>query len=135
VHCRAAAEDLTQDTFAKAWSALQGGAEITSAEPWLHRIAVNTAISWIRRQRLHQTLPMRLGADGVCGEAYNQAEDRALVDRALAALSPLLRETVALHWYAGLTRDQIAERLGVPPGTVASRLGAAKTAMREALVS
>src|SRR5258708_37863563 len=57
----AAAEDLTQETFERAWrsrASFRGGADEVGA--WLYRIAMNTAMSWLRRQRLARLLPMRL---------------------------------------------------------------------------
>ena len=56
-----------------------------------------------------------------------------LTQRALAALRPKHRAVVVLHFYAGMTRDEIAEVLGVPEGTVASRLATGLGVMRKAL--
>jgi RNA polymerase sigma factor (sigma-70 family) len=124
----ATAEDLTQETFAKAYrhQLEHGAAESPGA--WLHRIAVNTAISYVRRQNHERRLPVRLGLVAPAA-AFEHVEDRMLVDRALARLTPKLREAVVLQFFAGLTREQIAARLGVPPGTVGSRQAAALAAM------
>ncbi|HEY7200922.1 MAG TPA: RNA polymerase sigma factor, partial [Candidatus Dormibacteraeota bacterium] len=57
----AAAEDLTQETFERAWrsrSSYRGGEEEVGA--WLYRIAMNSAMSWLRRQKLARLLPTRL---------------------------------------------------------------------------
>lgn len=130
----AAAEDLTQETFERAWrsrSSYRGDADEVGA--WLYRIAMNAAMSWLRRQRLARLLPMRLfGPDSHSG-GMERVEDRQLADVALAALSPKLRVVVVLTYYSGLTRQEVALALGVPPGTVASRLALAQQVMRAAL--
>jgi RNA polymerase sigma-70 factor (ECF subfamily) len=128
----AAAEDLTQETFERAYKARGSLAQVTSVGAWLHRIAINTAISYVRRQKLARLLPMRLFGGAESGD-FDQAEDRSLVGQALSALSPKLRAVVVLRFYAGMTRDEIASVLRIPPGTVASRLGAALETMRGAI--
>jgi RNA polymerase sigma-70 factor, ECF subfamily len=131
----AAAEDLTQETFERAWrsrSSYRGGEEEVGA--WLYRIAMNTSMSWLRRQRLARLMPTRLFFRGDEGTADLQnVEDRQLADLALAALSPKLRAVVVLTYYSGLTRQEVARALGVPSGTVASRLSLAQQVMRSAL--
>jgi RNA polymerase sigma-70 factor (ECF subfamily) len=131
----AAAEDLAQETFERAWrsrATYRGGSDEVGA--WLYRIAMNTAMSWLRRQRLARLLPIRLfhGSDPDA-EDMQRVEDRQLADVALAALSPKLRVVVVLTYYAGLTRVEVASALGVPSGTVASRLALAQQVMRTAL--
>ena len=131
----AAAEDLTQEAFERAWRArasYRGGPDEVGA--WLYRIAMNTAMSWLRRQRLARLLPVRLfhGSDPDA-EDMERVENRQLADVALAALSPKLRVVVVLTYYSGLTRAEIASALGVPSGTVASRLALAQQVMRRAL--
>jgi RNA polymerase sigma-70 factor (ECF subfamily) len=127
----AAAEDLTQETFERAYKARMNFRAGSSVGAWLHRIAVNLAISYVRRQRLTRLVLPRLYVPHVSHD--EQVEDRTLAERALAALSPKLRAVVVLSFYARLTRDEIARILNVPPGTVASRQSSALETMRRAL--
>ena len=127
----AAAEDLTQETFERAYKSREDYRGGSSPGAWLHRIAVNTAISYLRRQRVAKLLIPRLYVPGT--SAQEEVEDRSQAERALAVLSPKLRAVVVLSFYARLSRDEIARTLHIPPGTVASRLGAALEAMRKAL--
>jgi RNA polymerase sigma factor (sigma-70 family) len=66
---------------------------------------------------------------------YDRAEARDVVGNALALLSPKLRAAIVLHYYEGLTREEIAAVLGVPAGTVASRIAKAVAIMRKAIGS
>jgi RNA polymerase sigma-70 factor, ECF subfamily len=131
----AAAEDLTQETFVRAWRArasYRGSPEEVGA--WLYRIAMNTAVSWLRRQKLARLLPARLFQRGDPGsESLEHVESRHQADIALAALTPKLRAVVVLTYYSDLTRKEVAAALGIPPGTVASRLATAQATMRAAL--
>src|SRR2546430_9270497 len=96
---------------------------------WLHRIAVNTAISYWRRQRLARMLPPRLFVPGNA-EAYDEVEDKSLVGAVMRPLTPQLRAVVILHYYHQFSREEIAQMLSIPPGTVASRLAKAMQIMR-----
>ena len=125
----AAAEDLTQETFVRAYRARLRYKPTGPPGAWLRRIGVNLAISYLRRQKLARFLPGRLYMTPTSRE-YDQAEARNVVTKALKALSPKLRAAVILHYYDGLTRDEIASVLGVPAGTVASRIAKAVVIMR-----
>ncbi len=127
-----AAEDLTQEAFVKAYRARHGYKPTAPVGAWLHRIAVNTAISYLRRQKLAKLLPVRLYTPAHSNE-YDRADARSVVELALADLSPKLRAVVALHYYQGYTRVEIAAALGIPSGTVASRLAKAVATMRRRL--
>ncbi len=130
-----AAEDLTQETFERAWRARDSyrGAP-DEAGAWLYRIAMNAAMSWLRRQRLARLLPARLFPGSDPGsEGLERAENRQVADVALAALSPKLRVVVVLAYYSDLSQQEIASALGIPRGTVASRLAVAQRVMRSAL--
>jgi RNA polymerase sigma-70 factor, ECF subfamily len=131
----AAAEDLTQETFERAWRArrsYRGGPEEAGA--WLYRIAMNAAVSWLRRRRLARLLPTRIFlADDPGLDSLDRVENRHLADVALAALGPKLRVVVVMTYYSDLTQQEIASALGIPRGTVATRLAAAQKIMRAAL--
>ena len=130
----AAAEDLAQETFVRAYRARYRYTPTAPPGAWLRRIGVNLAISHLRRQKLARFLPARLYVAPDRRE-YDRAEARDVVTRALQALSPKLRAAVVLHYYEGLTREEIAEVLQVPAGTVASRIAKAVAIMRKTMGS
>ena len=125
-----AAEDLTQETFVRAYRARNRYTPTAPPGAWLRRIGINLAISHLRRQKLARFLPARLYV-APDRRDYDRAEARNVVDKALAALSPKLRAAIVLHYYEGLTREEIADVLGVPAGTVASRIAKAVAIMRK----
>ena len=130
----AAAEDLTQETFVRAYRARHRYKPTAPPGAWLRRIGVNLAISYLRRQKLARFLPARLYVAPDRRE-YDQAEARDVVSKALTVLSPKLRAAIVLHYYDGLTREEIASVLGVPAGTVASRIAKAVAIMRKSIGS
>ena len=130
----AAAEDLTQETFVRAYRARLRYTPTAPPGAWLRRIGISLAISYLRRQKLARFLPARLYM-APDRRDYDRAEARDVVEKAMARLSPKLRAAVVLHYYEGLTREEIAEVLGVPAGTVASRIAKAVAIMRKAMGS
>ena len=130
----AAAEDLTQETFVRAYRARSRYTPTAPPGAWLRRIGINLAISYLRRQKLARFLPARLYVAPDRRE-YDRAEARDVVTKALEALSPKLRAAVVLHYYEGLTREEIADVLQVPAGTVASRIAKAVAIMRKNISS
>lgn len=130
----ASAEDLTQETFVRAYRARSRYTPTAPPGAWLRRIGINLAISYLRRQKLARFLPARLYV-APDRRDYDRAEARDVVEKALAGLSPKLRAAIVLHYYEGLTREEIAAALGVPAGTVASRIAKAVAIMRKAMAS
>jgi len=128
----AEAEDLTQESFARAYRARTRYKPTAPPGAWLHRIAVNTAISYLRRRKLSRLLPLRL-YQAPDDRDYARSEARTVVDAALADLSPRLRAAVVLHYFHDYSRDEIAQILGIPSGTVASRIAKAMVLMRRAM--
>jgi RNA polymerase sigma-70 factor (ECF subfamily) len=126
------AEDLTQEAFVRAYRARDRYKPTAPPGAWVHRIAVNVAISHLRREKLSRIVAPRLLLGPDHGD-YDRAEARTILERALARLSPKLRAAVVLHYFHGYTRDEVAAALGVPPGTVASRIAKAMIVMRQAL--
>lgn len=126
------AEDLTQEAFARAYRARLRYKPTAPPGAWLHRIAVNTAISHLRRRRLTRLLPLRLYQTPDDRE-YARSEARTVVESALGCLTPRLRAAVVLHYFHDYSREEVAEILGIPSGTVASRIAKAMTLMRRAV--
>jgi RNA polymerase sigma factor (sigma-70 family) len=129
----AAAEDCTQDAFLKAFSAWRSWKQDAPAEAWLHRIAINTAISHRRRQAVRDVgrLVRRLGRP-----AEDDPADHALggdLLRELRRLPAKQAAAVVLRHLHGYTNREIAAALGVPESTVATRLMTAKATLRARL--
>lgn len=129
---QADAEDLAQETFVRAYRARLSYRPTAPPGAWLHRIAVNTAISHLRRRRLTRLLPLRLYQTPEEHD-YSRSEARSIVEPMLHQLSPKLRAAVVLHYVHGYTREEISVILGIPSGTVASRLNKAMIVMRRKL--
>jgi RNA polymerase sigma-70 factor, ECF subfamily len=116
------AEDAAQDAFSTAWRRRTDLRDTAKFEPWFQRILVNTCRERLRQRgrsriRAVEALPeMGVGDDAV------QVGLRASVAPAVAGLDPDHRIVVVLRYWADLTVDEIAERVGVPAGTVKSRL-------------
>jgi RNA polymerase sigma-70 factor (ECF subfamily) len=122
---RELASDAAQDAFLRAASALPRFDRRRPLEPWLVRIAVNRAIDLVRRQR-----PLVPYDDVV--EPYTldgEPADEELA-QALQRLRPERRAVIALHYWLDYTTPEIAEVLGVPVGTVNSRLARALRDLR-----
>lgn len=129
---RAAAEDATQETFVKVWRSVRRFRPDAPFEPWLFRIARHEAYDVARRRR-----PRPVGdglPDGAAPAAASPDEALAHALRsAIAALSTPLREAFVLVRVLGRTHDDAASLLGIPVGTVKSRLAAAETVLRRRL--
>ena len=125
VHDGAAAEDIVQEAFISAIRSLEGFDRRRPFAPWLHRIVVNRAIDWTRARKARRE---------ISGEAIGSwvAESPAIDLDALAdsgrildvlrSLGPEQRAVVVLRYILEYTPGEIAELLGVPRGTVNSRL-------------
>ena len=130
------AEDVAQETFVKAWLALPRYRELLGSwRAWLCRIAVNAARDALRRRRSVEDLDERLpdDASGPAEQADVEAQ-RAAVRRALAQVPAASRTVLVLREYEGLSYAEIAVALGIPIGTVMSRLNYARGHLRELLV-
>lgn len=126
----ASADDVAQDAFERAFSCLAGFDASRPFGPWLHRIVVNRAIDVLRRDRRRATL------ESEAREFSSSGSDDAPDPLALAALAELSTErrvVVVLRHLLDFTPPEIAEMLGVPVGTVNSRLGRALAELRERL--
>jgi RNA polymerase sigma-70 factor, ECF subfamily len=132
---RTLADDAAQEAIEKAFASLHRFDETRPFGPWLKRIAVNQAIDHLRRGRrlepLHdEETTYHAWAVGETAEA--DLRHWAVAD-AVAALGSGKRIVIVLHYWLDLPLDEIAGILGLPVGTVASRLGRAKAELRAVL--
>ncbi len=137
----AEAEEAMQDAFVSALSSLHGYRGEASFKTWLFRITINVCrkrlVKRKARERLYGTLQSIFRIKGV---GPTQAEDivirreaRTILWEAVDALSEKHRLPVLLHYGQDLSVTEIAEVLGVPVGTVLSRLHTARDRLRVAL--
>jgi RNA polymerase sigma-70 factor (ECF subfamily) len=130
----AAAEDCVQEAFLRAFRAWPRYRPEHPAEAWVHRIAVNTAISYRRRMRLRTVgeVLRRLGRPGA-GPDPAQAAGRSDLIRALAALPPRVAADFVLRYHHGFSNREIARLEGVSERMVGLRLSRAREELARAL--
>lgn len=121
VHDAAAAEDIAQEAFLAAVRGLDRFDRRRPFGPWLHRIVVNRAIDWSRARALRRESSDAWLAQVATPEHPESSEAEALA-AALAELSPEHRAVIVLRHLLDYTPGEIAETLGLPRGTVNSRL-------------
>jgi RNA polymerase sigma-70 factor, ECF subfamily len=138
---RSAAEDAVQDAFLGAWRNAGRYADARgSVRTWLLSIVHHRAIDAIRRRRPTVELPDSeaiLPDTLTLPDAWGDVElrlDREAVQVALTRISDVQREAIELAYFGGLTQTEIAERTGVPLGTVKGRLRLGLQGLRAALL-
>jgi RNA polymerase sigma-70 factor (ECF subfamily) len=129
-----AAEDCAQDAFVQAFQAWKRWRPDAPAEAWVHRIAVNRAISYRRSAKLRSVgeVLRRLGRPGA-GVDPADAATRPDLLTALRSIPPKLAAAIVLRHYHGYNNREIAAALGVSERTVGSRLQQAGERLRAAL--
>ena len=132
----AAAEDATQDAVVRCWRDIRGLRDPDRFEHWLYRLLVHACrdASGKARRRPQPVfgiaIEMQSGRDEVGGVAIRDELDRAFAD-----LHPDLRISLVLTHYLGYSAGEAAAIVGVPVGTIYSRLHRATRAMRVALTT
>lgn len=131
------AEDLVQETYARAVAGLGGFARGTNLRAWMFRILRNAHIDQVRRRKVDPTdrgapLSDEMAAPDAGEAGWLSAIVAGEIEAALRALPLASREVVVLD-LEGLTELEVAGVLGVPVGTVKSRLSRARAALRERL--
>ena len=128
------AEDALQDALVIAWRDLRGLRDPDRFDAWLTRLLVNVCINHATRERRRTANLRVLPLDGPAApDELLTIADRDLLDRGFRRLPPDQRAILVLHHFLGYAPSEIAETLGIPPGTARSRLFHAHRAMRAAL--
>jgi RNA polymerase sigma-70 factor (ECF subfamily) len=143
------ADDVFQNTFLQVYTKIHHYESGRPVRPWLYAIATNQAIDALRRQGRHQTV--RLHAEGDADDAdtpqllallesrgpgpLEQVQDeerKQLIRGSVERLPDFLKQVVILAYYQGLKYKDVADILGIPVGTVKSRLHTALGKLQEA---
>jgi RNA polymerase sigma-70 factor (ECF subfamily) len=129
--------DLAQDGFLKAWKNIRYFRGQSQFFTWLYRILMNVTIDWVRRKQVQgetefddsvgltdiepasATTPR---AEAEPADRLGNKEIRERIDAAILRLSPEHREVIVLREIDGLEYQEIADRVGIPLGSVMSRL-------------
>lgn len=128
------AEDAVQQTLVLAWRELPTLRDVHRFDAWLRRLLVNACYREARRGR-HWAANVRLMPIDLPGrtDEYSSIVDRDQLDRGFRRLPPEQRAVFVFHHYLGLTLIEVAAELGVPLGTVKSRLHYATNTLRAAI--
>jgi RNA polymerase sigma-70 factor, ECF subfamily len=134
---RALAEDAVQEAFLAVWrSADAYKRERAKPSTWILTVVHRRAVDIVRREQSRRGEPLEVAPEPSAGPADEDAvlrDRRAAVQAALTELPGEQRQALELAYYGGLTQSELAERLGVPLGTVKSRMFAGLGRLRELL--
>jgi RNA polymerase sigma-70 factor, ECF subfamily len=128
------AEDVTHDAVVQAWLRLGALRDADRFGAWFGRILVNLCRDRLR-ERGRRPIAVATVVEASVEDRTTTIDDRLLLDPAFAELSPDHRVALVLRYYADLPVDAIAELVGVPAGTVKSRIHVAVERMRAALAA
>ncbi|MBS1706084.1 MAG: sigma-70 family RNA polymerase sigma factor [Armatimonadetes bacterium] len=120
------AEDVAQEAFIRAFREIKNLRDDRAFAGYLYRICVRLCMDRLRSKRAE---PAEF--DGVVGHQGNSVENRVVIEKLLAKLSDELRTTLVLREIEQFSYEEVAAAMGVPVGTVRSRLHAARERFRE----
>jgi RNA polymerase sigma-70 factor (ECF subfamily) len=138
VRDQALAEDILQEVFLRIYQKLSWLREPALFRPWCYRIATREAFRWLKRERrwVDQV------RDSAVLDTIAARPDEPILEPGLLArlpelldqVSPACRTVLALHYIEQLSLDEMAEVLGIPTGTVKSRLAHGLMRLRRVLM-
>ncbi|SEQ34849.1 RNA polymerase sigma factor SigW [Piscibacillus halophilus] len=141
------AQEITQETFVRAYTSIQSFKHKNKFAPWLYRIATNLTIDWMRKKKpLHildqpisddysSTHLDQINSEGPTPEDCLEIQElNDTVQEALLELPIKYRSVIVLKYVRDLSLQEIAESLDLPVGTVKTHLHRGREALRKSLV-
>src|SRR4051812_38595602 len=128
---RYAADDLVQDTLERAWNKFHLWREGSDLRAWLFPIMHNVFVNHMRSRRFELEQPMEEPPSPAVRATQADAMELADLERALLRLSVEHREVLLLVGLEQLKYDEVSQALGIPVGTVMSRLSRARERLRQ----
>lgn len=125
--------DASQEALIRAWRRLPTLRDPASFEPWLRSIAANAARDLVRERSRVRSVPVELAGD-LPDTSQSASATHLDVRGALASLPAPARATAERHYLRDEAVSEVSAGLGIPEGTVKSRLHAARAALRQAFV-
>ena len=129
-----AAEDAVQDALVRAWRDLRALRDPDRFDAWLHRLLVRACMDHVERRKRRSVEVAALDLDpGAVDDQLGRLVDRDELERAFLQLPVGQRAALVLTYYVGMSAPEVGAILGIPAGTVASRLHYGARAMRAAI--
>jgi RNA polymerase sigma factor (sigma-70 family) len=117
------AADATQDALVRAWRSSGSIRDETTFAAWFDRILVNVCRDRLRRRRRIRFIPINDATESIqLPDPFRAMAETDEINGAIQTLDPDLRAVIVLRFWADLTVEAVAGRLGIPAGTVKSRL-------------
>ncbi len=127
------ADDLTQQVFLQMFRKLDQFGGGSKLETWLYRLATNEALQHLRQKKRHAAQPLVAEPSASDPNRLMESEKVQMLELALSRIDPELRAIISLKEEQGLSYRGIAESIGIPEGTVGSRLNRARKQLRDEL--
>ena len=127
-------DDVTQDVFVHIFRKLGTFRRESEFTTWVHRLAINESLQHLRRVRRRSTIPLEENSM-ISRAAGNESEIKELFETAFSRIDGELRLLLELKEVERLSYSKIAELIGIPEGTVGSRLNRARRDLREQLTA
>ncbi len=128
------ADDLTQQVFLQMFRKLDQFGGGSKLETWLYRLATNEALQHLRRKKRQSVLPLVTEPSASDPNRLMESEKLQMLELALSRIDPELRAILSLKEEQSLSYHEIAESIGIPEGTVGSRLNHARKELRDELI-
>jgi RNA polymerase sigma-70 factor (ECF subfamily) len=128
------AQDAAQDAFLRCYLKLASFRYNSTFQTWLYRVVVNCCKDILRKKQREQKACANLARENTILENMNTVEENLDLKNVLATFTPEYRATLVLYYGFGLKNREVANALGIPVGTVKSRLHAARKSIQNYLL-